>query len=93
MAEHEVIVVGGGTTGAACAFHLCEAGVRRVLVLDMGVPGRGSDATAAVRDPSGLKNGDEHQYIPFGSGSNVFANNKYYRAIRWCNGMSSLNLI
>ena len=52
MSVHEVLVVGGGSTGAACAYHLAQAGVSNVLCLDMGVPGRGLDAAYAVKDPS-----------------------------------------
>lgn len=38
----DVIVVGGGITGAATAVHLAAAGVRAVTVVDAGAPGSGS---------------------------------------------------
>ncbi|HEY5834281.1 NAD(P)/FAD-dependent oxidoreductase [Streptomyces sp.] len=42
-AGYEVVVVGGGIIGAAVAFHLAEAGVRRVLVCEQAMPpGRGA---------------------------------------------------
>ncbi len=39
---HEVIVIGAGKTGTVAANHLADHGVRNILVLDMGLAGRGS---------------------------------------------------
>ncbi|WP_406732846.1 NAD(P)/FAD-dependent oxidoreductase [Streptomyces sp. NBC_01794] len=38
----EVVIVGGGVVGASVAFHLAEAGVRDVLVLERDEPASGS---------------------------------------------------
>ncbi|MET9431402.1 FAD-binding oxidoreductase [Streptomyces sp. NPDC003036] len=38
----DVVVVGGGVIGASIAFHLAEAGVGRVLLVERDVPGSGS---------------------------------------------------
>ncbi|MFD9970846.1 NAD(P)/FAD-dependent oxidoreductase [Streptomyces sp. NPDC059011] len=38
----EVVVIGGGVIGASTAFHLAEAGVRDVLVLERDTPASGS---------------------------------------------------
>ncbi|MGI3784879.1 MAG: NAD(P)/FAD-dependent oxidoreductase [Janthinobacterium lividum] len=40
----EVVVVGGGVMGTSIAFHLAEAGVRDVVVLEQDVLGSGSSA-------------------------------------------------
>ena len=42
-----VVVVGGGVMGVSTAFHLAEAGVRDVLLLDSGPLGGGSTCKAA----------------------------------------------
>lgn len=42
----DVVVVGGGVTGASIAFHLAEAGVRDVVVLESGRLGSGSTGRA-----------------------------------------------
>ena len=42
-----VVVVGGGVMGVSTAFHLAEAGVRDVLLLDRGALGAGSTSKAA----------------------------------------------
>ena len=42
-----VVVVGGGVMGVSTAFHLAEAGVRDVLLLDGGALGGGSTCRAA----------------------------------------------
>lgn len=42
----DVVVIGGGITGASVAFHLCTAGVRRVVVLERGRSGDGSTGRA-----------------------------------------------
>ncbi len=41
-ATAEVVIVGGGVIGASIAFHLAEAGVRDVLVLERDEPASGS---------------------------------------------------
>jgi len=46
-ATAEVVVVGGGVMGVSTAFHLAEAGVRDVLLLDRGSFGAGSTSKAA----------------------------------------------
>ncbi len=46
-ARAEVVVVGGGVIGTSTAFHLAEAGVGDVLLLDSGPLGGGSTCRAA----------------------------------------------
>lgn len=49
MAEnrHEVIIIGGGVTGASIAWHLVDAGMRDILILEREAqPGAGSTARA-----------------------------------------------
>ncbi len=46
-ARASVVVVGGGVMGVSTAFHLAEAGVRDVLLLDSGSLGGGSTCKAA----------------------------------------------
>ncbi|MER5886489.1 FAD-binding oxidoreductase [Streptomyces sp. NPDC001941] len=41
-ASAQVVVIGGGVIGAAIAFHLAEAGVRDVLLLERDAPASGS---------------------------------------------------
>ncbi len=43
----EVVIVGGGVMGVSTAFHLAEAGVTDVLLLDRGALGAGSTSKAA----------------------------------------------
>ena len=43
---HDVVVVGAGIVGLACAWRAAQAGLG-VLVLDRGEPGAGSTAAAA----------------------------------------------
>lgn len=43
----EVVIVGGGVIGTSIAFHLAEAGVRDVVVLERGSLGGGSTSRAA----------------------------------------------
>ncbi|WP_202875578.1 NAD(P)/FAD-dependent oxidoreductase [Kribbella speibonae] len=43
----EVVIVGGGVMGTSIAFHLAEAGVRNVLLLEKGQLGSGSTCKAA----------------------------------------------
>jgi sarcosine oxidase, subunit beta len=43
----DVVVVGGGVMGTSAAFHLAEAGVRDVLLLERGALGEGSTSRAA----------------------------------------------
>ena len=70
--RHEVIVIGAGTTGAAAAYHLVEAGAKDVLCLEMGAPGQGRAARGLV--PAGTPRipGEEAEYEPEFSGSAVF---------------------
>ena len=46
-ARASVVVIGGGVIGVSTAFHLAEAGVRDVLLLDAGPLGSGSTCKAA----------------------------------------------
>ena len=46
-AHAEVVVVGGGVMGTSIAFHLAEAGVRDVLLLERDELGTGSTCKAA----------------------------------------------
>ncbi len=46
-AAAEVVIVGGGVMGTSTAFHLAEAGVRGILLLERGALGSGSTAKAA----------------------------------------------
>ncbi|WP_230421130.1 NAD(P)/FAD-dependent oxidoreductase [Actinomadura soli] len=43
----EVVIVGGGVMGTSIAFHLAEAGVRRVVLVERGELGSGSTCKAA----------------------------------------------
>ncbi len=73
MAErHEVIVIGAGTTGAAAAYHLVQAGAKDVLCLEMGSPGRGRPPRGSVPPGTPLIPGEEAAYEPENSGSAVF---------------------
>lgn len=59
----EVVVVGGGVMGTSIAFHLAEAGVRDVVVLEQGTLGCGSSAKpfggvrATFSDPGNVQLG------------------------------------
>ena len=43
----DVVIVGGGVVGVSAAFHLAEAGVRNVVLLERGQLGEGSTVRAA----------------------------------------------
>ena len=45
--QAEVVVIGGGAMGASIAFHLAEAGVEGVLLIDQGPFGGGSTSKSA----------------------------------------------
>ncbi|MFI0481208.1 NAD(P)/FAD-dependent oxidoreductase [Actinomadura sp. 9N215] len=47
LSEAEVVVVGGGVMGTSIAFHLAEAGVRRVVLVERDELGSGSTCKAA----------------------------------------------
>lgn len=51
----DVVVVGGGTVGAWCAYFLRRSGARRVVLLEKGVLGQGASSRAAgiVRSQGG----------------------------------------
>ncbi|AII43271.1 hypothetical protein KR100_07835 [Synechococcus sp. KORDI-100] len=70
--RYDVVVVGGGTTGAAAAYHLSEAGVNNMLCLEMGRPGEGRTQPEQVPDETPLVASDESVYVPNFSGSRVF---------------------
>ncbi len=46
-AQAEVVIIGGGVMGVSIAFHLAEAGVTDVLLLEAGALGSGSTCKAA----------------------------------------------
>jgi hypothetical protein len=73
MAEqHEVVIIGAGTTGAAAAYHLAQAGVGNILCLDMGAVGQGRTEPSRVPAGTPLIAGEEAEYAPHNSGSAVF---------------------
>ena len=47
--RYDVVVIGGGTTGAAASYHLSKAGVNNMLCLEMGRPGEGRTQPEHVR--------------------------------------------
>jgi glycine/D-amino acid oxidase-like deaminating enzyme len=47
MERSSVVIVGGGVIGASIAFHLAEAGVEDVLLVERAEPGSGSTAKGA----------------------------------------------
>ena len=71
MERYQTIVVGGGVAGASSAYHLCNAGVR-VLLLESGSHGEGdlhrTLQTQQTRCPE-----DETQYLCRGAGSKVLS--------------------
>jgi glycine/D-amino acid oxidase-like deaminating enzyme len=69
---HDVVVIGAGTTGAAAAYHLADAGVENILCLESGTPGRGRPTEGRVPDATPLAAGEETDYAPGHSGSAVF---------------------
>ena len=70
--RYDVVVIGGGTTGAAAAYHLSKAGVNNMLCLEMGRPGEGRTQPEQVPDETPLVASDESVYVPNFSGSRVF---------------------
>ena len=70
--RYDVVVIGGGTTGAAAAYHLSKAGVNNLLCLEMGRPGEGRTQPEQVPDETPLVASDESVYVPNFSGSRVF---------------------
>lgn len=70
--RHEVIVIGAGSTGAAAAYHLVEAGAKDVLCLEMGAPGEGRVARGSLAPGTPRIPGEEAEYEPELSGSAVF---------------------
>jgi len=47
LASADAVVVGGGTVGGWCAYFLCEAGVRNVVLLEQSTVGSGASSRAA----------------------------------------------
>ena len=74
--RYEVVVVGAGTTGAAAAYHLTQAGVSNILCLDMGTPGVGRTEARKVANGTPLTQSDEETFVPHYSGSRVFEGGK-----------------
>ena len=74
--RYEVVVVGAGTTGAAAAYHLTQAGVSNILCLDMGTPGVGRTEAREVANGTPLTQSDEETFVPHYSGSRVFEGGK-----------------
>lgn len=70
--RYDVVVVGAGTTGAAAAYHLTQAGVSNILCLDMGTPGVGRTEARKVANGTPLTQSDEETFVPHYSGSRVF---------------------
>ena len=62
--RYEVVVVGGGTTGAAACYHLSQAGIKNILCLEMGRSGEGQTQTKHVDDQAPLTGSDEKQFVP-----------------------------
>lgn len=72
--KYSVVVVGGGTTGAAAAYHLANQGVQNILVLDAGDIGEGVNEPLSTSEHYKPFNTDETDGIfPFArkSGSAV----------------------
>jgi glycine/D-amino acid oxidase-like deaminating enzyme len=74
----DVVIVGGGITGATAAYHfaaLGQAGPKSVLLVDSGELGAGShDRVAARIPPNAIQGlGDETKYHPGNSGGVVFS--------------------
>jgi len=44
--DAEVVIIGGGVIGTSCAFHLAEAGVGRVVLIERDSLGSGSTCKA-----------------------------------------------
>ncbi|MBO8184145.1 NAD(P)/FAD-dependent oxidoreductase [Streptomyces spirodelae] len=69
----DVVIIGGGVMGASTAFHLAEAGVRDIVVLERGDLGRGSSGKpiggvrAQFSDPLNIELGHRslHAYRNF----------------------------
>jgi len=74
---YEVIVVGAGTTGAAAVYHLADAGVKNILCLEMGTPGKGRSTAGHVPGGAPLIAGEESTFEPENSGSAVFEGGPY----------------
>ena len=74
--RYDVVVVGAGTTGAAAAYHLTQAGVSNILCLDMGTPGVGRTEARKVANGTPLTQSDEETFVPHYSGSRVFEGGK-----------------
>ena len=70
--RYDVVVVGAGTTGAAAAYHLTQAGVSNILCLDMGTPGLGRTEARKVANGTPLTQPDEEAFVPHYSGTRVF---------------------
>ncbi|HEV2390114.1 MAG TPA: FAD-dependent oxidoreductase, partial [Nitrososphaerales archaeon] len=52
MQDHDIVVIGGGSTGCSILYHLAKAGVRDALLIDMApqlASGQTSRSTALVR--------------------------------------------
>eukprot|EP01104_Vermistella_antarctica_P007941 TRINITY_DN196_c0_g1_i2.p1 TRINITY_DN196_c0_g1~~TRINITY_DN196_c0_g1_i2.p1 ORF type:complete len:483 (-),score=101.76 TRINITY_DN196_c0_g1_i2:311-1759(-) len=73
MSNHpQVIIVGGGHAGCSSVYHLCNLGVR-CLLLEAGEIGLGdtSEYTLSAKDQSVLQKDEEKTYRPYVSGTAV----------------------
>ena len=58
-ADCEVVIVGGGVSGASAALHLIRAGVQNVVLIESGSPGNGSSSPTPYPDNRSFRDGDE----------------------------------
>ncbi|MGX9898889.1 NAD(P)/FAD-dependent oxidoreductase [Arthrobacter sp. SA17] len=73
--EADVVILGGGIMGASVAFHLAEAGVRNIVVIERNSLGSGSSAKplggvrATFSDPGNIRLGQRslEAYERFGA--------------------------
>lgn len=71
----EVVIVGGGVAGASAAYHLMQAGVKDIVVLECGAPGVGRSQPIARSSTDKIENENEETAFAFSqrSGSSVMS--------------------